>query len=196
MRLRVFGRRERRHYRALADQCAKGPGEFAIRVSAVDDLFEPFDACPVAERRLAWEARAHVLDRWEWTRPAEDPVLLIYAPAGERADTDEAAVQTAVRADMRTNTQPLRRANPLNRHDRLAIWSGTIIFLISIVISTTLDDETHAVLIAGLSQAIVVIGWVALWEPAARLVGETLPHRYTRRRYAELTDVRVEFRWQ
>jgi hypothetical protein len=196
MMLRVFGRHERRRYRELAEQSAKGPGEFAVRVSAVDDLFEPFDACPVSERRLAWEVRAHVMERWEWARPAEDPVLLVYAPVAHRADIDQAAVQDAVRADMRINTQPLRRANPLNRHDQLAIWTGTIIFLITVAISTTLDKESHAVLIAGVSQAIVVIGWVALWDPVARLVGETLPHRYTRRRYAELVDVRVEFRWQ
>ena len=178
------------------DAVAGGAGEFAIRVSAIDDLFEAFDARPVSERRLRWEVRAHLLDRWESARPSDTPVLLVYAPASERAATDEAAVQAAVRADMRTNTQPLRRANPLNRHDRIAIWSGTVIFLITIAVSTALDNDSSGVLIAGISQAIVVIGWVALWDPAARVVGESLPHRFTRRRYAELTDVHVEFRWQ
>jgi hypothetical protein len=173
-----------------------GGGEFAIRVGSVDELFEPFDAGPVSERRLRWEVRAHLLDRWESARPSETPVLHVYAPESERPGTDEAAVQTAVRADMRTNTQPLRRANPLNRHDRIAIWSGTVIFLITIVISTAMDNEGSGVLIAGISQAIVVIGWVALWDPAARVVGESVPHRFTRKRYRELTDVAVRFRWQ
>jgi hypothetical protein len=171
-------------------------GEFAIRVAAIDDLFEPFDAGPVAERRLNWEARAHLLDRWDSVRPADRPVLLIYAPAAVRPGTDERAVEAAVRADMRTNTQPLRHANPLNRHDRIAIWGGTVIFVITVVLSTVLDEGGPGVLVAGISQAIVVIGWVALWDPAARAVGESVPHWFTRKRYAELTEVDVEFRWQ
>ena len=114
----------------------------------------------------------------------------------ERPGTDERAVEAAVRADMRTNTRPLRHANPLNRHDRIAIWGGTLIFVITVVISTVLDEGGPGVLVAGISQAIVVIGWVALWDPAARVVGESVPHRFTRKRYAELTEVDVEFRWQ
>jgi hypothetical protein len=39
-----------------------------------------------------------------------------------------------------------------------------------------------------------VIGWIALWGPAERVVAESIPHRFTRKRYRELTDVRVEFR--
>jgi hypothetical protein len=173
-----------------------GGGEFAIRVRSVDDLFEPFDACPVPERRLQWEVRAHLLDKWESVRPSDTPVLLVYAPASERAATDEAAVQTAVRADMHAFTKPYRRAAPLNRHDRIAIWGGIVIFLVTAGISTGLDASSSTGLIAGISQAIIVIGWVALWDPAARVVAESVPHRFTRKRYRELTDVRVEFRWQ
>jgi hypothetical protein len=173
-----------------------GAGEFAIRVGSVDDLFEPFDACPVSERSLRWEVRAHLLDKWESARPSDTPVLLVYAPASERPKVDVTAVQTAVRADMRAFTKPYRRASPLDRHDRIAILSGIVVFLITAVISTTLDAEGGGGLTAGISQAIVVIGWVALWSPAERAVAESIPHRFTRKRYRELTDVEVEFRWQ
>jgi hypothetical protein len=169
--------------------------ELAIRVSSIDDLFLPFDAGPLAARRLNDEARYHLLDCWESVRPAEHPVLVVYAPEHERGRTDEQAVQAAVRADMQINTRSLNRAYPLNRHDTLALWAGVAIFLFTVVLSTTLDEESHAVLIAGISQAVVVIGWVALWDPAKRLFGERIPHRLTRRRYAELAEIEVRFRW-
>ena len=60
----------------------------------------------------------------------------------------------------------------------------------------SLDEESSGVLVAGIAQAVVVVGWVALWDPAARLFGERIPHRLTRRRYAELSDLEVRFRWQ
>jgi hypothetical protein len=178
------------------DAVSGGAGEFAIRVGSVDDLFEPFDACPASERSLRWEVRSHLLDKWESARSSDTPVLLVHAPAAERSKVDVTAVQAAVRADMRTFTKPYRRAAPLNRHDRIAIWSGIVIFLITAAVSTGLDADSSTGLIAGISQAIVVIGWVALWDPAARVVAESIPHRFTRKRYRELTDVEVEFRWQ
>ena len=44
--------------------------EFAIRLTAVDDLFEPFDARPIAQRPLNYEARMALLDQWELSRAA------------------------------------------------------------------------------------------------------------------------------
>ena len=151
---------------------------------------------PCFERSLRWEVPLALLDKWESARPSDTPLLLVHAPAAERSKVDATAVQTAVRADMRTFTKPYRRAAPLNRHDRIAIWSGIVVFLITAVISTGLDAESSTGLIAGISQAIVVIGWVALWDPAARVIVENVPHRFTRKRYAELAELEVEFRWQ
>jgi hypothetical protein len=51
------------------------------------------------------------------------------------------------------------------------------------------------VLIAALSQAIVVVGWVAIWGPAARFIVEVVPHVFNRRRFAEFTDIDVRFVW-
>jgi hypothetical protein len=54
---------------------------------------------------------------------------------------------------------------------------------------------TDEVLIAALSQAIVVVGWVAIWGPAARFIVEVVPHVFNRRRFAEFTDIDVRFVW-
>jgi hypothetical protein len=52
------------------------------------------------------------------------------------------------------------------------------------------------VLIVGISQGIVVIGWVALWDPAQRLFLDIIPHHFARKRYAELAQIEVRFAWQ
>jgi hypothetical protein len=65
----------------------------------------------------------------------------------------------------------------------------------SIVVSTALDRTSENVLIEGVSQGILVLGWVALWRPAAHFVGEVVPHLFNRRRYAEFADIDVRIVW-
>ncbi len=169
--------------------------EFAIRVASVDDLFAPYDARPVAQRPLAEDVRFHLLDAWEHVRAARPAVLHCYAPASEREQVDEQAVTAAVRRDMRAYTHGLRRAAPLSRRDRIAALVGISIFLLTIVVSTSLEQLTDDVFVAGLSQGLVVIGWVALWVPAQRVVVDLVPHYFERSRYAELADIDVRFIW-
>jgi hypothetical protein len=171
------------------------PRPFAIRIPAVDDLFVAFDARPVAERPLRDEVRLWLLDEWEHVRERRPSTLHVHAPASDRVATDEAAVGVAVRADLHAHTRRLHHANPLNRRERIAVWSGIVIFLITIAASTALDKASSAELIAGISQAIVVIGWVALWDPAQRVAGDIVPHYFLRKRYAELAEIELRFVW-
>ncbi len=173
-----------------------GGHEFALRLRSVDDLFFQFDARPVAERQLVDEVHAHLLDEWERLRDQRPSVLVVYAPEEERAKTDEAAVRTAVSGDLRASREPLRRAGPLSRRERIALWIGVVVMFGTIIVSTLLERASNALLVEGVAQGIVVFGWVALWAPAAHFVTEVLPHYFNRRRYREFADVEVRFHWQ
>ena len=172
------------------------PRPYAIRIPAIDDLFIAFDARPIAERPLRDDVRLWLLDEWERVRDTRPAALHVHAPASERVATDQAAVSVAVRADLQAHTRRLHHANPLNRRERIAVWAGIVIFLITIAVSTALDKASSAELVAGISQAIVVIGWVALWDPAQRVAGDIVPHYFLRKRYAEIAEIEVRFVWQ
>lgn len=170
--------------------------EFAIRVRSIDDLFVGLQAGPVAERVLDDDVRYYLLDEWEHVRKTPPSTLTVYAPASERYATDEEAVATAIRADLHRNTQRLHKAFPLSRRDKIAALTGIIVFLVSIFVSTLIEQESSAVLVAGIGQAIVVVGWVALWPSAQTVVVDLLPHHFDRRRYAEFADIELRFVWQ
>jgi hypothetical protein len=172
-----------------------GESEFAIRIGSVDDLFEPYDARPVADRPLSYDVRVHLLDEWERTRKAEPGFLTIYAPADERPDTDEGAVRKAIAADLEAASGPLSDIDPLSRSQQIAAWIGIVTLFVCMVISTALDNASSNVFVQALSQAILLLGWVALWDPAARLVTETMPHLFNRRRFAEFSGIAVRFAW-
>lgn len=169
--------------------------EFAIRLTAVDDLFEPFDARPMAQRPLNYEARMALLDQWELSRRGDPGHLTLYLPAGEREGRDEAEVRAAIGADLKLASGRLRDVDPLTRSEQIAAWIGIVLLFVCVIISTWIDQQTDEIVLQGVSQAILLLGWVALWDPGARLVTETMPHFFNRRRFAEFADIEVRFSW-
>ena len=169
--------------------------QFAIRVSSVDELFWEFDARPVAERTLSGDARWSLLDEWERVRESEPSFLTIYAPESERAETDEDAVRSSIHRSLRAASGPLRRIEPLSRQEKVAARIGIAFLFLSIVVSTAIDRVSEDVIVEGVAQGILVVGWVAVWRPAERFVVEVVPHVFNRRRIAEFADIDVRFVW-
>ncbi|MBV9817694.1 MAG: hypothetical protein JOZ07_05020 [Solirubrobacterales bacterium] len=177
--------------------------ELAIRLTSVDELFAPLDARPPAQRAISDEVRLSLLDQWDVVRDARrrprgapPPTLELQAPAGERAAVDEAACATALRADLRHHAGTMRASAPLSHRDRISTRAGVVIFLLSIAVSSLMLREATGVLVDGVSQGIVVVGWVALWAPATRWGVDAVTHHFARRRYAELAELDVRWRWR
>ena len=168
---------------------------FAILLHSVDELFYPYDATPLPDRLLSADVRAHLLDEWEWVRKDPPASLVVWAPEAEREAADEPGLREAITNSLRAASRPLRIADPMPRSERLASWIGVALLLGCIFISTALDRASEEVLVEGLSQGILVLGWVSLWLPAERFVTGTIPHFFNRRRYAEFAEIEIEFRW-
>ena len=174
----------------------EGPSrEFAIRLGSIDQLFWQFDSQPVAERSVTGDVRWYLLDEWERVRQTEPSHLTIYAPASERDGTDEDAVRKAIHGTLRSASGPLRRVDPLSRQGKVAAWIGVAVLRLTVGIATALERVSDAVVVESISQAITVVGWVAVWPPAERFVVEVMPHVFNRRRFAEFADIDVRFVW-
>ena len=168
---------------------------FAIRLDSVGQLFWPFDARPVAEREVTEDVRWALLDEWERVRKTKPAALTLFAPAAEREGTDEDAIRVALRRSLTKASGPLRRIDPLSRQDRIAAWIGVLVFFLSVALSTAVDRVSDDVLSDSLSQGILVVGWVALWLPAQRVVVQVVPHLFNKRRFTELAALDVRFDW-
>jgi hypothetical protein len=170
--------------------------EFAIRLTSIDQLFWDFDARPIAEREISADARWAMLDEWDRVRELEPSTLVIYAPASDRGPaTDEDAISRAIHSSLDSASGPLKRVDPLSRQEKISLRLGLVFWFASILVSTGIDRSSQDVLAEGISQGIVVVGWVALWPPAARFMTEVVPHFFNRRRFAEFADIAVRFVW-
>ncbi|HVD58453.1 MAG TPA: hypothetical protein VNC17_16535 [Thermoleophilaceae bacterium] len=187
-------RAARRRRKAKAKETASRH-EFAIRLTSIDQLFWEFDARPIAEREISADARWAMLDEWDRVRELEPSTLVIYAPASDRAATDEDAISRAIHSGLDSASGPLKRVDPLSRQEKISLRLGLVFWFASILFSTGIDRSSQDVLAEGISQGIVVVGWVALWPPAARFMTEVVPHFFNRRRFAEFADIAVRFVW-
>jgi hypothetical protein len=187
-------RAARRRRKAKAKETASRH-EFAIRLTSIDQLFWEFDARPIAEREISADARWAMLDEWDRVRELEPSTLMIYAPASDRAATDEDAISRAIHSSLDSASGPLKRVDPLSRQEKISLRLGLVFWFASILFSTGIDRSSQDVLAEGISQGIVVVGWVALWPPAARFMTEVVPHFFNRRRFAEFADIAVRFVW-
>ena len=169
--------------------------EFAIRLNSINELFWEFDARPVAQRQVTADVRWYLLDEWERVRKQDPETLIVYAPAAEKDTTDTQAVASAIRSSLHSASGALRRVDPLSRQQKVAAWIGIAFLFASIVVSTAIDRTSEDILAQGVSQGVLVVGWVALWGPAARFIVEVVPHVFNKRRYAEFADIEVHFVW-
>lgn len=163
-------------------------------MSSIDTLFAEFYAGPVERRPLSDDLRLHLLELWEAAHSRPQAVI-IHAPASEHADTDEAAVRAAFRTDLLAYSGPYHRAARISHRERKSGWLGIVILLLSIAISEVLLQLTSNVVMSGIAQGIVVIGWVALWAPAQRFAVDVVPHWLARKSYAQLAELEVRFAW-
>ena len=138
---------------------------------------------PIEREMILDRHRWALLDEWDRVRVREPSVLTVYAPAAERAETDEAAVAAAIRASLTSASGPLRRVDPLSRQEKISLRLGLLFWFLSILVSTAIDRASEDVVAEGISQGIVVVGWVALWPPAARFMTEVVPHFFNRKRF-------------
>ncbi|HEX4305799.1 MAG TPA: hypothetical protein VHZ54_07185 [Solirubrobacterales bacterium] len=171
--------------------------DIAIRAPSTDALFDAWSVEPLSRRPLSDEARERIVDAWSEVakKATGTPRLTLVLPRGERAGADEAAIVTAVRADLGAMKVDARhhwiRRALAPRESRI----GILIFFLALAAAAVIDfGSSEGSLQTLLSQTFVVMAWVALWGPAYRLL-TAASFRLGRRYFAELAKAEITVRW-
>ncbi len=169
---------------------------FAIRAPSVEDLFDPFSAEPLQARPLREEVRERILRAWIDTREERPDHLTVELPAGERRDGLGEHLRVAIRNDLTSAYDASRRLLifPARSERREALVA--FMFLVFCLIASSLFDQLtrNETLFLAISQGLVVLGWVAMWQPAQQLF-RAVSLWLSRKRYRELAQVEIEIDW-
>jgi hypothetical protein len=168
---------------------------FGIRVSSVDELLDPYSTEPLELRPLCDEIRERILYEWIDTREDRPSHLIVQMPTDQRRPDLDRRLSAAIRHDLEQTYQESGKLRTFTRSERDEAWTGLGLLAICLTASGAIDQLGGGEgLLDGISQGIVVLGWVALWRPAERYV-RAVSRRLNRRRYRELSRVPIEIDW-
>jgi len=169
--------------------------EFAIRVPSVDELLDAYSVEPLERRPLRDDVRERILRTWIDTREERPSHLTVELPANERRAGLDADLKEAIRQDLSRTYQESKRLHVFTRGERREAEVAFMFLVVCLLASSLFDKVTaNEALFTSVSQGLVVLGWVAMWQPAQQ-VFHAVSRRLSRSRYRELSQVPVEIAW-
>jgi hypothetical protein len=168
---------------------------FAISVNSIDDLFDDYSAEPLASRPLRDEVRERILNAWIDTREGRPEHLSVELPVEQRRDGRGEQVQAAIRHDLERAHDASQHIFRFTRSERREATVAFSFLVVCLVASSLFDEWTdNEALFVGISQGLVVLGWVAMWQPAQQMF-QAVSRWLSRSRYEELAQVPIEVTW-
>jgi hypothetical protein len=168
---------------------------FAIRAPSVDDLLDPYSAEPVDRRPLRDDVRDRILQAWIDTREQRPSHLSVELPVEQKRDDLGADLEAGIRNDLVATYEASRRLRVFTRAERREAQVAFTFLVVCLVASSLIDSATrNDAIFSSISQGLVVLGWVAMWQPAQQ-VFHAISRMLSRGRYRELSQVPIEIAW-
>ena len=165
-----------------------------IKLSSIMQLFNSFDPAPFHEKELDIAAEHYIVDTVK-DFPAKTRFrIAIYLPA-DVADTERAkkiphAIQNHFRYKMMVQDRKFRLRF---RHGRTTLLIGLTFLAIALIarqlISASLSNPFLGQLLA---DALLVVGWAAMWEPITVLLYELWPIIQMKRIYERISRMEID----
>jgi hypothetical protein len=164
-----------------------------IKLSSVMQLFNSFDPAPFHEKELDSSAEHYIVDTVS-DFPKKTPLkILIYLPpdiaATERAMKIPAAIHNHFQYKMLVSDRKFRTHF---RHGRITLLIGLSFLTIALVARqyvSTLENHIVAQLFA---DALLIIGWAAMWEPITVLLYELWPIIQMKKTFEKISTMEIE----
>jgi hypothetical protein len=164
-----------------------------IKLSSVAQLFNSFDPAPFHEKELDSAAEHYIVDMVNDFPPKTPFKMIIYLPS-DIATTDRAmkiprAIHNHFQYKMLVAERKYRSRFRYGRSTFLIGLTFLTIALIGRQFVSSLDNHLLAQIFA---DALLIIGWVAMWEPITVLLYELWPIIQLKKTYEKITSMEID----
>jgi len=164
-----------------------------IKLSSVMQLFNSFDPAPFHEKELDSAAEHYIVDMVKDFPPKTRFKMIIYLPpdiaTSERAMKIPPAIQNHFQYKMLVSERKFRSHF---RHGRSTLLIGLTFLTIALLarqLVSSLDNHIIAQLFA---DALLIIGWAAMWEPITVLLYELWPIIQMKKTYEKISTMETD----
>lgn len=168
-----------------------GDGPILVRVTTVDQLFNPIDPLPLAERALD-ERVATWIEEWAADIDRGEPldIEIHVADGGSRGHED--AIASAIQNQFEYWEWQLgRELRTVFREGRISLLIGVVALAAFSAASRLVDGDEAIVQV--IHEGLAVLGWVAMWKPLNIFLYDWWPLRRERRACHRIAAATVTF---
>lgn len=164
-------------------------------LSDVKQLFNSFDPSPFREKELDQNAQEYIFNA-VGDIPVKEPVeLVVYLPPVMSTPEMEEAIAFGIHNHFRIQLayaeKELRR---LFRRGRTYLLIGLAILIFGVLARQALSVYERNALVGALDDILLIISWVAIWEPIHIFLYERSPIRQKMQIYDKIAQIKIVVR--
>jgi hypothetical protein len=179
----------------IESQYKKENGRILIEItlSSVMQLFNSFDPAPFHEKELDSAAEHYIVDTVKDFPKKTQFKIIIYLPpevaGSERAQMIPQAIHNHFEYRMLVQDRKFRLRF---RHGRATLLIGLTFLAIALVARQEVSRMANLFFAQLLADALLIIGWAAMWEPITVLLYELYPIIQQKRIYEKISRVEID----
>jgi len=167
-----------------------------IQLSSVNQLFNSYDPAPFHEKELDSAAEHYIVDTVKDFSKKTQFRIIVYLPpelaGSERAQHIPDAIQNHFAYKVLVQDRKFRERF---RHGRWSLLIGLTFLAIALFARQELPPYIESQLFAQIfADALLIIGWAAMWEPITVLLYELWPMIQQKHIYVRISSMPIEVR--
>jgi hypothetical protein len=164
-----------------------------IKLSSVMQLFNSFDPAPFHEKELDSAAEHYIVDTVKDFPKKTEFKIIIYLPP-DIAGTDRAlkipqAISNHFEYKMMVQDRKFRQRF---RHGRSTLMIGLSFLAIALIARQMVSHISNLLLAQLFADALLIIGWAAMWEPITVLLYELWPIIQLKHTYGKISTMEID----
>jgi hypothetical protein len=166
-----------------------------MRLRKVMQIFNSLDPSPFHEKDLDPDAEAYITEMVQDFPLAQPMKIVIHLPCEEAECAEAKTLEPAIQNHFSYLEASLsRELRAKFRQGRTSLVIGIAFLLVMGVISTVISPYTQHGFAAWVAGGLLIVSWVAMWEPINTFLYLWWPIRRKQRIYGKISRMEVEVR--
>ena len=163
-----------------------------IRIQRITQLYDSLDPSPLHEKTLSHAVETYIVDCAGEDGREEPLRLMVHVPTPIREY--EVEITRAIHAHFQAqHAQCRRRYRRRMRQGMRFLFIGLAVLTTTLLARALLVDPGNSKVHVGISEGLLIIGWVAMWRPIEVLLFERAENHQNMALLERLSQIDVEF---
>jgi len=165
-----------------------------IQLNDLNQLFNSLDPSPFLSKDIDENARNYIVGAVSEFSLSTSLKLVFYLPVEDEFEAREILPAALHHYFHYCQRGEQRRLRVILRQGRIALFVGLVFLFVCLSLSELVAKFGDSTFIHFLEEGLIIIGWVALWQPAEIFLYEWWPVGYREKVFKKLTQITIEIR--